>query len=197
MNVDIYNKVEQFVIDSFTKAGKPGTIRHLQPTAHWVKVLRTDADEAMLCAAVAHDIERAFKKVNTQEMIKSSPQGYKDEHFLKIHQEESANVIAEFLREQLVENDFITRVIRLVSRHEVGGDNDENIIKDADSVSFFECCFDRFVPHWLLMQEKLGGEKVREKFDWMFNRITSEKAKDIARPWYEKALEKLNQMNQS
>jgi len=38
----------------------------------------------------------------------------------------------------------------------------------------------------------MGAEKIKDKFDWMFNRITSEKAKEIACPWYEEGLRQLN-----
>jgi len=36
---------------------------------------------------------------------------------------------------------------------------------------------------------------VAEKFDWMFERISSEKAKKIARPWYDEMVEKLELSN--
>lgn len=76
----------------------------------------------------------------------------------------------------------------LVSKHEVGGNDDQNLLKDADSISFFENNVDHFV------NKKVGEtskEKVKDKFEWMFNRISSEKAKQIARPWYEEAIKKL------
>jgi len=188
----LYQQVEQFVVDAYTNAGKPGTIRHLQRTVYWVEQLRPDADEALRCAAIAHDIERAFRRVDTEKLIRSSPQGYRDEQFLQIHQEESAKAIAEFLRGQGVESEFIARVTRLVSRHEIGGDGDQNILKDADSVSFFENNADRFLAHWIPMLGKYGKEKVRAKFQWMFDRISSEKAREIARPWYEETMKKLD-----
>jgi len=192
MNKSTYELVEQFVVDAFTRAEKSGNIRHLQRTVYWVEQLRPDADEALRCAAVAHDIERAFKKVDTEDLIRSSPQGYRDEYFLKIHQEESAKTIAEFLRGQGVESEFITRVIHLVSRHEIGGDDDQNILKDADSMSFFENNTDRFLAHWIPMLGKYGKEKVRAKFQWMFDRITSPEARSIAYPWHEEAMKKLD-----
>jgi len=78
----------------------------------------------------------------------------------------------------------------LISKHEEGGNDDQNLLKDADSISFFE----NNVPLFLTKHvSEVGKEKVKEKFDWMFNRITSEKAKQIARQWYEEAIKKLDE----
>ncbi|OGH94654.1 MAG: hypothetical protein A2538_04460 [Candidatus Magasanikbacteria bacterium RIFOXYD2_FULL_41_14] len=47
----------------------------------------------------------------------------------------------------------------------------------------FHTSAEQFVS--LFLGEKVkedGREKVKQKFDWMFNRITSEKAKQIAQP---------------
>lgn len=83
---------------------------------------------------------------------------------------------------------MIERVRNLVSKHEEGGNDDQNVLKDADSVSYFEVNAGRFIKKHL---QKVGKEKIRKKFDWMFSRITSEKARAIARLWYEAALKKL------
>ena len=37
-------------------------------------------------------------------------------------------------------------------------------------------------------------DKIKEKFDWMFNRITFDKAKKISRPMYQKAIKKLENL---
>jgi hypothetical protein len=76
----------------------------------------------------------------------------------------------------------------LIARHEEGGSDDQNVIKDADSVSFFENNIDHFLNDLL---KKWGNEVVKDKFQWMLERITSEKAKVIAKPWYEQAMESL------
>ena len=62
MDLRIYNEVKQFVINSFNKAKKPSQIKHLERTVHWLKVLSPHADEALLVAAISHDIERAFRQ---------------------------------------------------------------------------------------------------------------------------------------
>ena len=93
------------------------------------------------------------------------------------------------MREAKNSSEIIERVKMLVSRHEEGGNDDQNLLKDADSVSFFETNISLFLTKHV---QDVGKEKVREKFDWMYNRITSEKAKQIARPWYKEAIKNLN-----
>lgn len=182
---DLYDKAEKFVIDSFTKAGHEHSIKHFERTVYWIKQLKPDADEALQISAVAHDIERAFREKKMWDMQKEKSGGYTDKEFLRAHEEKSASLIGDFLKENGASQEFIDRVKMLVSRHEEGGNEDQDLLKDADSVSFFE----NNIP--LFLTEKLadvGKEKVRVKFDWMFNRISSDKAKEICKHWYEKAL---------
>ena len=57
--MDLYKKVEQFVQESFIEANKIET-KHAARTVFWVKKLYPEADQALLIAAIAHDIERAL-----------------------------------------------------------------------------------------------------------------------------------------
>jgi hypothetical protein len=188
MPANIYKEVEQFVIDSFTKAGDDLGIKHLLRTVHWIRVLRPDADEALLISAVAHDIERCFRDHQNYHHINKSDKGFKSDEHLAHHQKEGARIIEEYLQKIHADKKIIERVNMLVSQHEVGGNDDQNLLKDADSLSFFENNVNHFV------NKKVGEtskEKVKEKFDWMFDRITSEKAKQIAQVWYGNAIKKL------
>lgn len=187
MNTDFYKQAEQFVIDSYQKIGKPQGIKHFLRTVYWMKELYPQADEAMQIAAVTHDIERAFRKNDVIEKIKNL--GYASVEMLRPHEERGAEIIATFLQEQGADSKLIDKVKMLVSRHEEGGNNEQNILKDADSMSYFENQIDHFLT---VNIKKDGKEKIKQKFDWMFDRITSEKAKQIARPMYEQAIERLN-----
>lgn len=182
----IYNLAEQFVINSFNKVNKQSQLKHFLRTVYWLKELRSDADEALLVSAVAHDIERAFRQ---QDMIeKKNNLGFTDIEFYRPHEERGAEIIADFLRQNGVDDNFVERVKMLVARHEEGGNDDQNLLKDADSISFFE----NNVPVFLEKASEDGRGRAELKFDWMFNRITSEKAKEVARPWYENAIAALN-----
>lgn len=188
MTKNIYKKVEQFVIDTFTKAGDDHGIKHSLRTVHWIKILKPDADEALLVSAIAHDIERGFKNYQNYSHIKKADKGFRsDEHLIR-HQNESAKIVAEYLQQIGAKKEFIERVKMLISKHEIGGNDDQNLLKDADSISFFENNVNLFVSKRVGETSK---EKVKDKFDWMFNRITSEKAKQIAQSWYKEAIKKL------
>lgn len=171
--MDLYNKVEKFVVDAFMKVDKKNDVEHSKRTAYWIKKLKPDADEALLIAGVAHDIERAF--------YGDWKKGSFDPNALKKHQDLSAAEIEKFLIQENIDKKFIERVKMLVAHHEEGGDEDQNTLKDADTISFFERNFSNFIS-------KTDKEQSKLKFDGMFNRTTSEKAKQIARPLYEKAL---------
>lgn len=187
MDQELYKKAEQFVIDSFNKAGKHEQIKHFLRTVHWIKALRPDADVALLISAVAHDIERAYRQKDVLE--KKTSAGYTNVEFFRPHEERGAEIICDFLKQQGATAEIIGRVKMLVSRHEEGGNDDQNLLKDADSVSFFETNISLFLTKDV---QDVGKGKVKEKFDWMFNRITSEKAKQIAQPFYNKAISDLN-----
>lgn len=188
MDLHVYNKTEQFVFDSFNKAGKTSQIKHIVQTVYWLKVLSPNADEVLLVAAIAHDIERAFHHKDV--LKKKTSIGFTTGiEFYRPHEERGAEIIADFLKHQSVDDSFIEKVKKLVSRHEEGGNDDQNLLKDADSISFFETSVFPFIEKKLL---EIGEERVRQKIYWMYNRITSEKAKQIAHPFYEKAISDLN-----
>lgn len=185
----MYKKAEKFVVESFTKVGKTHQIKHFKDTVKWIKRLKPDADEALCIAAVAHDIERAFRKEDMPEKRKSV--GLHSALYFRPHEERGAEIIAEFLRKENAGQKLIERVKMLVSRHEEGGNKDQNLLKDADSISFFE----DNVPYFLSntkIAEVGGKERTKAKIKWMYKRITSKKAKQIAKQWYEDAVKKLN-----
>jgi len=180
--MDLYKKVEQFVRESSSKSD-----RHAFRTVFWMKKIYLQADEAMLIAAIAHDIERAFKK-DKLEGIKGNKKGFLDKKCIKDHQEKSAEIIGDFLEKQGAEDSLINKVKMLVSKHEVGGNEEQNILKDADAISFFENNVNYFIEKLLF---EVGKKEVKDKLDWTFNKITSSRAKEISRPWYEDGIRKL------
>lgn len=88
---DLYQRVEQFMTQAFTKAGAIGNVSHHQRTVHWVKELKPDAGEALLIAGMLHDIERAFNG--------DWKAGSDDPEKLRKHQDLSAEVAEKFLLE--------------------------------------------------------------------------------------------------
>ncbi len=182
---ELYNKVEKFVFDSFTKAGKSEQNKHFERTVYWVKQLKPGADEALLIAAVAHDIERAYRKEDIIKLKEISD--FTNSDFLRPHEERGAGIISHFLEENNADSYLVDKVKMLVLRHEEGGNDDQNLLKDADSVSFFE----NNLPIFYKKAAEIGKEKVKKKINWMYNRITSNKAKEIVKDWYKEGLKKL------
>ena len=180
----MFEDVKKFVDESFQ--GKH--VKHFDRTVHWVEILRPDADEALLIAAYGHDIERGHRKPEHQNIYHQSEKGFRDENMLRLHQDEGARIMGEFLAEKNADDKLIERVKHLITYHEEGGDEDQNLLKDCDSISFFETNAAHFVTE---KAPKIGKEKVKDKFEYMFERITSDKAKKLAEPFYKKALQDL------
>ena len=182
---DLYKKVEQFIRDSYTNIGKEIHIQHALRTVHWVEQLNPDCDIALRIAALGHDIEKAYRQDDMED--KKQSVGYTDLKFLRPHEERSAEIIRDYLSEQGADSGLISKVYRLISRHEEGGDEEQNFLRDADSVSFFEVYPARMIGK----VTEVGKQKVRDKFDWMYNRIGSGEVKKIVKPMYEKVIKDL------
>jgi len=177
----LYNKAEQLVINALEKVDNKNDITHAKRTVHWVKQLRPDADEALLVAAVSHDIERAI--------YGDWKKGSADPEALRKHQNLSATEIEKFLKGEVADNNFIERVKYLVAHHEEGGDDDQNILCDADCLSFFEDKSLRRVKKW--KEQGKTKEEMRKNMDYYFSRIITPKAKNIAKKWYDEALQEI------
>jgi hypothetical protein len=180
---DLFNKVREYIKSS---ANNEAQMLHFDRTVHWVKELRPDADEALLIAAIAHDVERCFRHP-TKDLENNNKRFTDVEHLIQ-HQEEGARIMGEFLEKQGADTKLIERVKHLITKHEIGGDEDQNLLKDCDSLSFVENNTQIFIPRL----EKLGYDKIKEKMDWMYNRISDSHAKELATPFYEKMIAELN-----
>ena len=176
--MDLYDKVVEYVDTSF-KGKKP----HFERTVYWIEKFIPNATEAHKISAYAHDIERAFRSEE-----KNIPEDYLDPEFLKNHQGEGIKIISKFLKSQKASKDTINKVVHLVSKHETGGDIEQNSLMDADSVSFFETNAGMFVFEKAPVE---GYKKIKEKLDWMFNRISTEEHKNFAKENYEKWIKEL------
>ena len=180
--INLFNKIRNFVNESFKK--NEDQMLHFDRTVHWLKKLKPNATEDFLIAAIGHDIERAFR---VNEPFKRA--GFRDEEFLKNHMKKGAEILGKFLKEEGADDITIKKVKHLVSGHELGGDEDQNLLKDADSLSFVENNAQIFLSKF----DELGYEKIKEKFDWMYERISSPKAKELAKPFYNDMMSKLNE----
>jgi len=181
----LYEKIESQVTDLFKQAGKDAALVHSRRTVFWLLKLKPDADEGLKIAALAHDIERTSPPPPLEHMIAGSSKGWMDPVVLRRHSEIGAEIIAKLMRRLGADPKIIERVKFLVAGHEFSGTNDQNLIKDADSVSFFENNVEEFLHRKV---KNFGKEKVRAKFEWMFERISSNHARQIVEPMYKRAI---------
>ena len=155
---------------------------HFVRTLYWVLKLDPGVSEEVKIAAYAHDIERALFKYNIGAFLL-------DEEVLRNHQMNGAKAIYDFLLKEGASPAFSSRVKKLIEKHEIGGTYEQNLIKDADSISYFETNALKHVE-WI---DKFSKEQIQAKLDWMYNRISFEKTKEIAKPFYEKSIKKLEE----
>lgn len=186
---ELYRKTEKFIERLFKNIGKENQIEHFKRTVYWVKQLNPDADDAFLIAAIAHDIERSQRKEDI--FKKKIESGFSDPDFLRMHEERGAKIITAFLKEQKASQKIIDKVTMLISKHEEGGNEDQNLLKDADSISFFETSINYFLSEDKL-KEVGDKEKIKAKIEWMYERISSNRAKRLARRFYKEAISKFN-----
>lgn len=146
---NILELVRNFVDDSFGKKSD-----HFERTLYWIKQLKPDADLALQISAYSHDIQRAFASEESLKKVENSDNGFKDESMLKEHQEGGGDIMYRFLLEHGQTDALAAKAKHLISKHEVGGDDEQNLLKDADSVSYFECNADHFVTKYAQFLER-------------------------------------------
>jgi len=178
------DRVREWVRAHYEHGGK-----HLLQTEVWLQRLKPDASEEMLLAALTHDMERAFPGPDSPSL---DPRDGVDNPVYNIaHCERSARIVSSYLREQGTPQESIEEVARLIRAHEYGGDDDENLVQAADSLSFLEVNVDVFLGWMDAGNEKWNADAVRAKFTWMYERIQIPKAHDLAMPLYKEAMLKL------
>ncbi len=142
---------------------------HSKLTRKWVLRLKADAGEALQIAALAHDIDRAAGE--GKEKVAGKKAGKPEEWNPEEHAKRSAEIISKILEKHGYDESTISRVKYLVERHESGGDEEADILRDADSISYFE-------HNIYFYYDDFGEKKTKEKINFMFNR-DSDNAKDI------------------
>lgn len=162
---------------------------HLARTVHWVKRLAPGASEALILAALTHDIERAFPKGRRPPSPDVGEVKWDDVTYQRWHQDRSAKFASNFLKKQKADPKLIKKVADLVRKHEEGGNEEANLLRDADSLSFLEVNSPLFLS-WV--PTKLSKEAVKGKLDYMFKRIEGGRAKVMAQKFYNKALLELH-----
>ncbi len=151
----------------------PEDPRHADNTLEWLLRLEPDAGEALQLAALAHDIDRAI------EAAKVGRADFDDyDAFKAAHARHGAELLRPILSACGVARDIVDEACRLVEVHEVGGDPDADLLKDADSISYF----DVNLP---LYYQREGRDETKRRSLWGYQRLSARARKIVENISYE------------
>ena len=158
--------IESGIERIISKSEIPEDSQHSKNTRAWVLRLKPEADMALQIAALGHDIERSIK------VLKIKRENYTDyDEFKRAHARNSAKVLSDLLSNYDLTETIRDKVSNLVSNHEFGGNFEANILKDADSISFF----DVNLPLYFQRNSK---KETTFRIKWGYQRLSDE-AKSI------------------
>ncbi len=140
---------------------------HSKNTLKWLLKLNPDADEALQIAALGHDIERAIDECKVR---REDFEQY--DRFKAAHAHNSAKILKEIMLDCGLDETLIEQVYELVRRHEVGGDERSDLLKDADSISYFEVNLSHYY-------KRHGWDETQRRCLWGYKRL-SKKVKTLA-----------------
>ncbi len=154
------DRVRKSIESIISRSSVPEDPVHSKNTLNWLLKLKDDADEALQIAALGHDIERAIdqRKVQREDF----------EHydvFKAAHAHNSAEILKEVMLDCGVDETLIEQVYELVRRHEVGGDERSDLLKDADSLSYFEVNLSHYY-------NRHGWDETKRRCLWGYKRLS-------------------------
>lgn len=141
---------------------------HSKNTLEWLLKLMPGANESLKIAALGHDIERAIEKRKVRRQDYQDFDAFKDAHALN-----SANVLAEIMQTCEIDKKMIDEVFYLVRHHETGGTDRADLLKDADSISYFEVN----LPLYFVRNT---AKETKRRCLWGYKRLSDEGKKIVA-----------------
>ena len=144
-------------------------VKHSELVLRWVIKLKPDADEALKIAAISHDLDRGVTKITEKDLKDYS----KIDKFKKEHSIRSSKYICDILKKYNYSKKIIDKVRYLVENHEFGGNDEANILTNADSLAYFESDISPYL-------KRNGKKRTKEKIRFMYKRM-SEEAKNFVR----------------
>jgi len=156
--------------------------RHLVRARDWLVVLDPAADEELRLAALLHDAERNFPGGPVYDPGTMAPD---EERYLRAHAARSAEIVGGWLAEQGGRGETVDEVRRLILAHEWGGDERQDLVQAADSLSFLEVNAE--LVHGWVEDARCTRERGREQLRHMRDRIRLERARPVADALYEEA----------
>ena len=147
---------------------------HADNTLAWLFKLDPKTDPAMQIAALAHDIDRA---VEARKVRRFDFDDY--DVFKAAHAQNGAKILREILDDCQVAKDITDEACRLVTLHEVGGDSRSDLLKDVDSISYFDV-------NMPLYFQREGWDETKRRCVWGYRRLSSQGKEIVKGITYEK-----------
>ena len=165
--MDKINLVKRKIEEVIKGSSVPEDPIHSKNTLEWLLKLMPDANESLKIAALGHDIERAIEKRKVRRQDYKDYDAFKDAHALN-----SANVLKEIMQTCEIDKKMIDAVFFLVRHHETGDTDRVDILKDADSISYF----DVNLPHYFLRNNLI---ETKRRCLWGYKRLSDEGKKIV------------------
>jgi hypothetical protein len=141
---------------------------HSKNTREWVLRLKPNADTALQIAALGHDIERSIKE---RKVLRKDFSTFNE--FKKAHSINSARILRQILSKHDIGKEVVEKITYLVKHHEFGGDPEADILRNGDSISFF----DVNLPFYFRRTSK---EDVASRIKWGYARLSGE-SRDVVK----------------
>jgi len=157
--MDSIDCVKKRIEEIIKKSPVPEDPIHSKNTLEWLLSLKPDADEGLQIAALGHDIERA---IGERKVRREDYKNYDD--FKDAHASNSARILAEIMRGCSISKELADDSFFLVCHHERGGTRRSDILRDADSISFFHVN----LPYYFIRN---GVEETKMRYLWGYRRL--------------------------
>jgi hypothetical protein len=133
---------------------------HSIDTLEWLLEIEPHADMALRIAAVGHDIDSSIGGLRIYRTDFVSYELYRQAHMRR-----SSAIVKALMEIRGFDVDLVEDVFSLVRNHEYGGSEREDLLKDADSLSYFRSNLPFFF-------EKFGYDKTRARCKWEYARLS-------------------------
>ena len=156
-------ELEETILDIISRTKEK---KHGLETKKWLLLLEPKADWEIQIAALAHDIERAVPYIENMTPVKPW-KVEKVEYYEKKsqHAKRSADIVKHIMREMNFAQEEVKRVISAIKKHETGGDTDSDLVRDADSVRFFDTGIVKYAKYF-------SEDSAKIKAKWMYSRAS-------------------------
>lgn len=162
MGNDAIEQVKSRINEAVVQSLFPEEPFHSINTLEWLLKLHPGADEALRLAALGHDIERAFEDKRIRSSDFETYDEYKQAHALN-----SAQMMTEIMESSGVEQALVDEVAQLVAHHESGGDERQDLLRNANFLSFFHVC----LP---LYYDRKGATNTRKRCVWAYKKLPAD-----------------------